>query len=141
MKKSWTENTVSEGLVEAYFEISQLGDEMREAFDNTPEQFKSNSGRDREIAADILEAVSHPGVPTSIAGKQHWIGWLQMHAGKDGKLFRPARRDNALNCLRAALAYASKVSDDTSDMVRFIEDTKIDIHNLETIHFPGMAGR
>ncbi|WP_334500354.1 hypothetical protein [Bradyrhizobium sp. AZCC 1678] len=132
---------MSEALFDAYFEISQLGDEMREAFDSTPEQFKENSGKEREVAADWLEAVLQPAVPPSIAGKEHWIEWLEMRPGKDGKLFRPARRDNAVRCLKAALAYAARVHDDSLDMKRFIDDTKIDAHNLETIHFPGMSGR
>jgi hypothetical protein len=139
MRRSWAENFISDAFVDAYFEISQLANEMREAFDSTPEQFKENSGKDREIAADILEAVFQPGVPASIA--KHHIGWFEMRKGKDRKLFRPARRDNAVRCLKAGLAYASRVSDDSRDMVQFIESTKIDIHNLETIHFPGMSGR
>jgi hypothetical protein len=139
MRSHWTENLISDAFTDAYFEISQLAEEMREAFDSTPEQFKENSGKDREIAADILEAVFQPSVPASIA--KHDIGWLEMRKGKDGKLFRPARRDNAVRCLRAGLAYASRVSDDSRDMIQFIENTKIDIHNLETIHFPGMSGR
>jgi hypothetical protein len=141
VRKSWTENTVSEALFDAYFEISQLADEMREAFENTPEQFKENSGREREVAADWLEAVSQPDVPPRIAGKEHWIKWLEMRPGKDGRLFRPARRDNAVRCLAAALSYAVNVNDDSPDIVKFIQGIKTDIHNLETILFPGMSGR
>jgi hypothetical protein len=141
MAIAWTENTVSEGVFDAYFELSQLADEMREAFDSTPEQFQSNSGKDRGIAADILEAIMSPCVPASIAGKEHWIGWIEKRAGRKGKLFRPARRDNAVSCLKAALAYASGISDDTMDMKQFRQDLEIDIHNLELIHFPGMSGR
>jgi hypothetical protein len=141
MRKAWIGNFLSDAFDDAYFEVSQLGDEMREAFEGTPEQFKENSGREREIAADILEAVFQPSIPSSIAGKGHYIEWTEMRKGKDGKLFRPARRDNVIRCLNAGLIYASRVSDDSRDMIQFIEGTKIDIHNLETIHFPGMSGR
>jgi len=141
MRKCWSENSISDGLTEAYHEISVLAEEMREAFESTPEQFKENSGKEREIAADILESVFDPTVPACISGEQHWIRWLEMRAGKDGKLFRPARRDNVVRCLEAGLAYAARVEDDSSEMVQFIKDIKIDINNLQCIHFPGMSGR
>jgi hypothetical protein len=141
MRQSWTENTISEGFSEAYFEISILADEMREAFENTPEQFKENSGKDREVAADTLESVINPSLPVEISGKEHWIGWIEKRPGKDGKMFRPARRDNAVICLKAGLAYAIKFADSNPKVAQFVELLKIDIHNLETIHFPGMAGR
>jgi len=119
MTKSWTGNTISRALEDAYFEIDQLGEDMREVFEATPEQFKDNSGRWRGIAADILEAVFNPSVPASIAGDGHYIEWLEVRKGKDGKLFRPARRDNAVRCLKAGLAYASRVTDDSQDMAQF----------------------
>jgi hypothetical protein len=141
MRQSWVENTISDGFSEAYYEISVLADEMREAFENTPEQFKENSGKEREAAADILEAVFSPSIPSEISGNQHWIQWMEMRPGKDRKMFRPARRDNALRCLKAGLSYATKFADGNPKIVQFVELLKIDIHNLETIHFPGMAGR
>lgn len=139
MKKSRTRNLLSEAFDDAYCEAFQLGEEMREAFDATPEQFKDNSGKEREVAADILEAMLQPSVPDSIALEE--IEWIEMRKGKDGKLFRPARRDNILRCLRAGLMRASMASDDSRAMTLFVSDTKIDIQNLERIRFPGMSGR
>lgn len=95
----------------------------------------------RGIAADILEAVMNPSVPASIAGNEDWIVWAEKRAGRNGELFRPARRDNVVSCLKSALAYASRVPDDSPDMVRFRQCLGIYIHNLELIHFPGMSGR
>jgi hypothetical protein len=141
MKKSWVESSPIRALDQAYQEISELGDEMREAFEATPEQFKNSIGVARENAADILEAVQRPPIPVSIDGDQHEISWLEMRRGKDGKLTRSARRDNVVRCLKAVLVYASQMSDESREMVTFLKDLEVDIHNLETIDFPGMSGR
>jgi hypothetical protein len=71
MRKSTNENKLSDAIAEAYFEISALAEEMQEAFDSTPEQFKENSGR-REEAAHWLEAVLDPRLPAELAGDSHW---------------------------------------------------------------------
>lgn len=141
VKKSLSGNSLSKAFDDAYFEISILAEEMREAFDNTPDQFKENSGNERGITADYLEAMLQPSVPARVAGDEHHIEWLEMIKGKDGRLFRPARRDNVVRCLEAGILYASKISDGDPDIARFVEGTKIDIHNLKSLHFPGMSGR
>jgi hypothetical protein len=75
MRKHWTGGSISYAFDNAYSEVSSLAEEMREAFENTPEQFKDNSGREREITAEWLEAMLHPSIPSSIAGEGHWIEW------------------------------------------------------------------
>lgn len=139
MRKAWTSNSIEGALDEAYQSASELCEEMRDAFDNTPEQFKSNSGRFREIAADDLDSLLHPSIPPGIAGDAHHVTWLEMLKGKDGKLFRPARRDNVVRCLEACLYYASTESDDSDAMQKFRTDLKIDISILRSIRFPGMS--
>jgi hypothetical protein len=140
MRKGTNENKLSDAITEAYFEISALAEEMQEAFNNTPEQFKENSGRSREEAAHWLEAVLEPQLPAELAGDSHWVKWPEMVAGKDRRIFRPARRNNIVNCLRSCLAYISKFPE-TDELKSAKQSLEITIHNLESIFFPGMTGR
>lgn len=140
MRKSKNGNQLSDAISDAYSEISNLAEEMREAFDNTPEQFKDNSGRSREEAADWLEVVLEPTLPRELIRGDHWIEWPEMVRGKDGRLFRPARRNNAVNCLSACLAYISRFPE-TDELKAAKQNLEITIHNLKSITFPGMTGR
>ena len=140
MRKSRNEKQLSDAISDAYLEISNLAEEMREAFDNTPEQFKDNSGRSREEAADWLEAVLEPRLPQELNRGDHWIEWPEMARGKDGRLFRPARRDNVVNCLNACLAYISRFPE-TDELKMAKHHLETTIHNLKSITFPGMTGR
>jgi hypothetical protein len=140
MLKSANENTLSDAISEAYFEISTLAEEMQDAFDNTPEQFKENSGRSREEAAHWLEAVLEPRLPADLTGNSHWVKWSEMVAGKDRRIFRPARRNNIVNCLKSCLAYISKYPE-TEELKSAKQSLEITIDNLESIFFPGMTGR
>src|SRR5712664_999394 len=84
-------------------------------------RLRPNSSRTTvDDGAELLPtSLKRPSVPASIAGDGHYIEWLEVRKGKDGKLFRPARRDNAVRCLKAGLAYASRVTDDSQDMAQF----------------------
>jgi hypothetical protein len=91
MKKEWQEGSIAEAIDEAYRIISELADEMREAFDALPEHFQDYHVRRRD-AADWLEVASDSlcGLaPTSMSSQKHQARWLEMQAGKDGKLNRP----------------------------------------------------
>ncbi len=58
-----------------------------------------------------------------------------MVAGKDGRIFRPARRNNIVNSLKACLAYISKYPE--AKRLKSAKQTlEITIHNLESIFFP-----
>lgn len=141
MRESRTGNSFREAVEDAYSEVADLADSMRAAFEGTPEQFRGNSGRGREVAADILAAVLQPSVPSELSTKDHHIEWIEKSAGKDGKLSRPAKRDNVVRCLEAALHYVSNADDEKVNFSNFSRDLEIDIHNLKTIDFPGMRGR
>jgi hypothetical protein len=140
MRKSTSENKLCDAITDAYQEISTLAEEMQEAFEATPEQFKENSGRSREQAAHWLEAVLEPRLPPDFCSDVHWVKWREMVAGKDGRIFRPARRNNVVNCLRACLAYITKFPE-TEELKSAKQSLEITIHNLESIFFPGMTGR
>lgn len=137
MRKTWSTDTLAHAISEAFSEIFSLSEEMREAFDGTPESLKqSRLGRRREAAADLLEQYE-PDVPAPL--REHQVAWIEMRRGKDGKLFRPARRDNAVRCLLACVAYLLTMPDngDTSKLKSELQNA-VDV--LDTVDFPGMSG-
>jgi len=137
--------TVSvDGLIEEAFDtITELAEEMREAFDNTPESLQEGDvGQRRQEAADALENFSLPDIPAE--------------AGDITVLFLPSldlssrskRADEAANKLRtAAEAIADFLSDDNEDtegdnqaLKDLAEQVENDASELEGVEFPGMYG-
>ena len=57
MRKIWQEATIADAIAEAYEVISELADQMREAFEALPEVLKASHSR-REDGADWLEIAS-----------------------------------------------------------------------------------
>ena len=139
MRKTRTGNTIADAIDEALFEVSALADEME--VDGTPESLKnSTTGQSREAAAFALK-VSKSGlffVPESL--RKNWVEWTEMVPGKDGKLFRPARRDNIVRCLQACTTSLSSVptNDDTTKLNSELNNS---VAKLRGVHFPGMSGR
>ena len=125
-------------ISEAFGEVQALSDEMQEAFDGTPEPFRESSGASREAAASALAAAcSYPFVPKMVGDIQ--VSWIEMHKGKDGKLFRSARRDNIVRCLRSCLAKLPVHPDEDTSQLKQELQTAITI--LGNVYFPGMSGR
>ena len=59
--------TVADAISTAFGVITELAEEMREAFDNTPESLQSSgAGEARGEAADALEQISEPDVPEGL---------------------------------------------------------------------------
>ena len=59
--------TIADAISEAYGELQTIGEEMREAFDNTPESLQSGGvGEARGEAADALENISELDVPEAL---------------------------------------------------------------------------
>jgi hypothetical protein len=139
MRHCLTEDIVGHAIEEAYFEIAGLGDDMRDVFDRTPEQFKDNIGRSRELAADLLEAVSPPSVPKSVENEQ--ITWLEKLPSKNGRLFRPARRDNATSALKACIGNLSRLATADQEVIKLREHLLRDVELVDSVFFPGMTGR
>jgi hypothetical protein len=88
MRYQHTDDLLGHAIEEAYYEICVLGEEMREAYDGTPEPLKDSAGRSREIAADLLEDASPPFVPAAVENQS--ITWIEKHPSPSRKLFRPA---------------------------------------------------
>jgi len=139
MRKTWSRDTFAHAIGEAFSEVLLLSEEMREAFDGTPESLKqSRLGQRRETAAKLLEQYE-PDMPKPLRDDKHQVLWIEMVRGKDGNLFRPARRDNAVRRLLTCVAYLSTLPgrDDTDKLKTELQHA---INILDAVDFPGMSG-
>lgn len=75
MRYQHTDDLLGHAIEEAYYEISVLGGEMREAYEGTPDPLKESAGRSREVAADLLEDSPPPFVPAAI--QKQSITWIE----------------------------------------------------------------
>jgi hypothetical protein len=134
---------LSSAIDECQQEVHELSEEMREAFEGTPEVFQDTAGRPREEAADRLEVAydflrSCDGIPEALRNEE--VEWIEMRAGTNGKIFRPARRDNVVRCLQSCvwLLSAAWQNDETTKLKT---DWQHAIDILRTVYFPGMTAR
>jgi hypothetical protein len=139
MTYGYTDDLIGHAIEEAYYELSVLGAEMREAYEGTLETLKDSTGQSRELAADLLEDVTAPFVPAAIENKS--ITWVERRASPSAKLFRPARRDNATSVLRSCLAFLAKLKAPDEATIRLREELKADVEIFDSVFFPGMTGR
>jgi hypothetical protein len=140
MKKSWQDASIGDALEEAYQIVLDLSEEMREAFDALPEQLKEYHKR-REDAATWLEVASDGlcGLyPSTARQKEHQIRWFEMREGKDGKLSRPARRDNVVRSLQACIFALAELKEEDGAL-KLVGELKRIRDTLKSIEFPGMS--
>lgn len=132
--------SVADAVSEAWGELEELGQEMREAFENTPESLQSGGvGEARGEAADALENLTEPDVPEKLGALE--ITFSQMPLKK--KSSRADRRDQAVNTLDAVVTFlddeeACEGEEDERNQLRDeIENLK---DEAESVEFPGMYG-
>jgi len=144
------EMSIEDAISSAMSEIQSLADEMREAFDNTPESLQgSAAGQAREEAADNLENISEPDVPTELQGSGFVVKWSTKTLSPSAmrKQSRSDRRYEAVETLCAVVSHLEKISEDKelSKEVReaaenFVDDVQSVIDDAEAVDFPGMYG-
>lgn len=141
MRKDKDRATLTDAISEAR-ELDALSDEMQEAFDGTPEHFK-DSHKSREDAANYLRVAydiwsNSNDLPKAIRDEE--VEWRIMRAGKDGKLFRPARCKNVVRCLQACVVRLGTLPPD-GDIGKLKREWERAIDVLRGVHFPGMNAR
>ena len=133
---------LSNAIEECDQEINELSEEMRGAFEGTPEVFQDTAGRPREEAADRLEVahdfLSGSDIPRSLRDEQ--VEWHEMRAGRNGKIFRPARRDNVVRCLEACVRLLT-MRPETEEITKLKTNWQYAIDVLRAVYFPGMTAR
>lgn len=154
------EMSIDDAVSEAHSELQQLGEEMRESFDNTPENFQSSGvGEMRGEAADALENINELSVPSELEGiKVSWSVPVRSPS-KLRKLSRADRRDDATSTLNAVVATLDEIADYEPEMKdgepagprtyseeqveearSFRDDVQNMIDEAEGVTFPGMYG-
>jgi hypothetical protein len=146
MKKIETRKlSAADALSEAFSEITSLGEEMREAFDNTPEVFQSSEvGTRREEAADALESISEVEAPEYLADVI--VTAAVRKYGRRGPS-RAARHDDATALMSMVIDVIREIEDteadddrrtELSDLADEIEAAK---DTADAVEFPGAYGR
>jgi len=140
MRQNWTEAYLAHAIRWACYEVDDLAEEMAEAFDAMPDFFQEYHYR-RESAADRLrEAAATLATLSAPDGfSQRLVEWMEMVPGKDGKIFRPQRRDNVVRCLEACVQLLAHSTDDNNGVLELNDDLQEIIDLLAPIEFPGMA--
>jgi len=138
--------SLTDVLSEAFEELAELGNEMREAFDATPESLQqSGVGQAREAAADALECIEAPDVPAELAGVQ--VTWSDVRRPRSRYVSRAMRRDDATAILTACVSALSEIADNESNP----QDLRDEASNLcaeiegardeaDYVDFPSMYG-
>jgi hypothetical protein len=144
------ELTIEDAVSEAFGEIQSLAEEMREAYDNTPEALQNSGvGEARGEAADNLENISEPEVPTELQGDKFKVTWQVpvLSPSKQRKRSRSNRRYDAIETLNQVVARLEELKEDEeqSEEVReaaesFVDDVQTVIDEAESVEFPGMYG-
>ena len=144
------ELTIADAVSEAMGEIQSLAEEMREAFDNTPESLQNDGvGAARGEAADNLENISEPDVPNELQDEAFKVKWKVkiLSPSAQRRKSRSDRRYEAVETLNQVVHTLEEIQDDEklSDEVKnaatsFIDEVQKVIDEAEAVEFPGMYG-
>lgn len=149
MARKTTERKLSivDAVSEAFGDIESLAEEMREAYDNTPESLQqSGVGERRGEAADNLESISAPDVPDSLSAFEVTLVRVQRTASQMRKLSRSDRRDDAVQTLDDVIqrldelvetGSSQEIRDDAEGLRDELDNVKSE---AEAVEFPGMFG-
>jgi hypothetical protein len=140
---------VADMVSEAIGELTSLAEEMREAYDNTPESLQSSGvGEARGEAADALENVQEPDVPESLGTER--VKWQEraLTQRQQMRRSRSTRRDDAVQLLQRVVEQMDEAIADTKNMnvderdeaEQFRDEIQNVIDEAEAVEFPGMYG-
>jgi hypothetical protein len=137
--------SIADAVSEAIGEIQSLAEEMREAYDNTPESLQSSGvGEARGEAADNLEQIDEPDVPEEV--KDFNVEITDLPPKRRGHS-RRERRDQATYILEVcidALNERIDMPDEKEAIKEAAESCRDELEtakdNAECVEFPGMFG-
>lgn len=145
-KKAPREMSMADAVSEAFGEITSLGEEMREAFDNTPESLQeSGVGAARGEAADALESIDELELPDWVGGLPVKFSDVHVGGGRRG-LSRNKRRDNAVNILENVMSALEELEEKTegeekkTELSELRDELETRKDEMEAVEFPGMFG-
>lgn len=136
--------SVTDAVSASFGVIEELAEEMREAYDNTPESLQnSGAGEARGEAADALESISDPSDDISEYASQNDVTYTEPVAKR--KDSRATRLNNGLVSAYAAMEVLEALEgqgseDEQSEVESAIEAIQTMIDEAEGVTFPGMFG-
>jgi hypothetical protein len=127
--------TVDDAVSGAWAVLEELAGEMREAFDNTPENLQQSAvGQAREEAADALENLSQPSVPDGLGDREFEYTYLPLKA-------RASRSERCCDAVAMLQAVVDELEDDDGEAATGLRDELDElISEAEAVEFPGMYG-
>jgi len=139
MKYEVKEMELSQVISEACDRLSELGDEMQEAFDNTPKGLQGSAiGEARQEAADQLTGLDKPSYHESLEAIKVKVNVPVRTVSAARRLSRSDRRDDAVALLRAALETLQE-SESFSGVDELVSDLEQLIDDAEAVEFPGRS--
>lgn len=131
--------TIADAVSEAFGTLQGLGEEMREAFDNTPESLQqSGVGEARGEAADALENLSEPDVSEALGKLEFTFSEWPLKP----RASRSDQRGQAVNVLDCVIQFLNELgdSDDDEGLVDLVAELENLKDEAEAVEFPGMYG-
>jgi len=133
------EMELSQVVDQACTALSELADEMQEAFDNTPENLQTSSlGEAREAAADQLSSIDRPSVHESLEATKVKVHIPVRTPSQEKKLSRSDRRDDAISMLQSAVDVL-KDMESYHGVDSLLEELDQVISEAEAVEFPGRS--
>jgi hypothetical protein len=146
------EYTIEGALADAMAEIQSLAEEMRDAYDNTPESLQNGGvGEARGEAADTLENINEPDVPAVLAGDRFKFKFSTVALSPSAmrKRGRSSRRSDAVETLQQLNQFLETL-EENKEIFTFKEEQEVAselrdevqtvIDEAEGVEFPGMYG-
>lgn len=135
--KSKYSGTVGSAVSDAFGILEELAEEMREAYDNTPESLQSSPvGEARGEAADALESITEADVPKKFDEVMVKFDYVPVKRPS-----RAARCSEAVEILTQAISALEELEgDDDDDRDDTVSEIQTIIDEAEGVYFPGMFG-
>ena len=141
MKNKFEEKEMELSVVvaEACGALTDLADEMQEAYDNTPEGLQGAAiGEARQEAADALQGLDQPSVHESIEAIKIKVHVPVRSPSAQSRLSRSDRRDDAISMLQSALDTLIEMPEPRYAHVdALMEELEQLIGEAEAVEFPG----
>lgn len=130
-------------IQDAYSEIESLAEEMREWFDNLPENLQgADKGCQIEEAADVLEGIDQISYPVDFEIETVFYDSLNCSSRSDRCSESASKLRHAADSIRDYLVDEdNEVSEkDRDDLESFADEIENQADEMEGVEFPGMYG-
>lgn len=133
------DTTLGDMVSDALQQITTLGEEFREIFDNSPESLQGNDvNQTRDSTASTIEGLSEPDVPEALAAlPMKWAAWQSARKGRG-----LSRADQAAEAAAMLEAVRDLLDErDTDEDAQALRSEVDDLHSeIDGLEWPGQFG-